>query len=254
MNFKDKFDNSFYDLFVAKNDDPFVDKSDFIADLNKCVNFTQKKFLAVTRPRRFAKTVTADMLELYYSNKYDSKEIFSTLKISQDQSFLEHLNKYNVIFLDMNDIEAILKEKSRNPIFKDDFVDVLCYETILKLKENKEFKKIISKNPSIDDYSLRSAIVEINAKIKEKFIVLIDEWDLIFRDFRDDFDLQFKFVDLLKNLFKAKNLGSCFALVYMTGILPIKKYYSHSFLNNFKEYNMLRPQKFAKYFGFLTMM
>ncbi len=81
------------------------------------------------------------MLELYYSNKYDSKEIFSTLKISQDQSFLEHLNKYNVIFLDMNDIEAILKEKSRNPIFKDDFVDVLCYETILKLKENKEFKK-----------------------------------------------------------------------------------------------------------------
>lgn len=141
MNFKDKFDNSFYDLFVAKNDDPFVDKSDFIADLNKCVNFTQKKFLAVTRPRRFGKTVTADMLELYYSNKYDSKEIFSTLKISQDQSFLEHLNKYNVIFLDMNDIEAILKEKSRNPIFKDDFVDVLCYETILKLKENKEFKK-----------------------------------------------------------------------------------------------------------------
>ena len=97
---------------------------------------------------------------------------------------------------------------------------------------------------------MRSAIVEINAKIKEKFIVLIDEWDLIFRDFRDDFDLQFKFVDLLKNLFKAKNSGSCFALVYMTGILPIKKYYSHSFLNNFKEYNMLRPQKFAKYFGF----
>ena len=81
------------------------------------------------------------------------------------------------------------------------------------------------------DYST-FRIVEINAKIKEKFIVLIDEWDLIFRDFRDDFDLQFKFVDLLKNLFKAKNSGSCFALVYMTGILPIKKYYSHSFLNN----------------------
>ena len=99
--------NPFYDLVSCKDEDPFVDKTDLIADLNKCLDKSHKKFKAVTRPRRFGKTVTARMLELYYSNNYDPKdvkEIFQGLKISQDPSFLEHLNNYTVIYLDMNAI------------------------------------------------------------------------------------------------------------------------------------------------------
>ena len=68
MNLED-ISNSFYSLVSEKDEDPFVDKTDLIADLNKCLNKDYKKFKAVTRPRRFGKTVTAEMLELYYSKK-----------------------------------------------------------------------------------------------------------------------------------------------------------------------------------------
>ena len=109
--------NSFYDLVICKDEDPFVVKTDLIADLNKCLDKSQKKFKAVTRPRRFGKTVTARMLELYYSKNYDPevvKEIFKGLKISQDPSFLEHLKKYTVIYWDMNLMNGFYKEELDN--------------------------------------------------------------------------------------------------------------------------------------------
>ena len=78
----------------------------------------------------------------------------------------------------------------------------------------------------------------------------MDEWDLIYREYRNDEVLQKKFIKLLKNLFKSDSGQACFALAYLTGILPIKKYNSQSALNVFKEYNMLSPEPYEKYFGF----
>ena len=246
--------NSFYDLVICKDEDPFVDKTDLIADLNKCLAKSQKKFKAVTRPRRFGKTVTARMLELYYSNNFDPKEvkeIFAGLKISQDPSFLEHLNKYTVIYWDMNLMNGFYKEELDNNDNKNvNFVKVIKSKTIEILRKNKKFNEVLSKNPKIGEYSLMSAIIELNEKLGERFICIIDEWDLIFRNFKDDLKLQYDFIELLNDLFKAEAAGNCFSLVYMTGILPIKKYESHSLLNNFKEYNMLEPLAYAKYFGF----
>ena len=246
--------NSFYDLVICKDEDPFVDKTDLIADLNKCLAKSQKKFKAVTRPRRFGKTVTARMLELYYSNNFDPKEvkeIFAGLKISQDPSFLEHLNKYTVIYWDMNLMNGFYKEELDNNDNKNvNFVKVIKSKTIEILRKNKKFNEVLSKNPKIGEYSLMSAIIELNEKLGERFICIIDEWDLIFRNFKDDLKLQYDFIELLNDLFKAETAGNCFSLVYMTGILPIKKYESHSLLNNFKEYNMLEPLAYAKYFGF----
>ena len=246
--------NSFYDLVICKDEDPFVDKTDLIADLNKCLDKSQKKFKAVTRPRRFGKTVTARMLELYYSKNYDPevvKEIFKGLKISQDPSFLEHLNKYTVIYWDMNLMNGFYKEELDNNDNKNvNFVKVIKSKTIEILRKNKKFNEVLSKNPKIGEYSLMSAIIELNEKLGERFICIIDEWDLIFRNFKDDLKLQYDFIELLNDLFKAETAGNCFSLVYMTGILPIKKYESHSLLNNFDEYNMLEPFDYAKYFGF----
>ena len=231
--------NSFYDLVICKDEDPFVDKTDLIADLNKCLAKSQKKFKAVTRPRRFGKTVTARMLELYYSNNFDPKEvkeIFAGLKISQDPSFLEHLNKYTVIYWDMNLMNGFYKEELDNNDNKNvNFVKVIKSKTIEILRKNKKFNEVLSKNPKIGEYSLMSAIIELNEKLGERFICIIDEWDLIFRNFKDDLKLQYDFIELLNDLFKAETAGNCFSLVYMTGILPIKKYESHSLLNNFDE-------------------
>ena len=248
---QDITNNSFYHLVARRNLEPFVDKTDFIAQLNFFVDSTSSRFQAVTRPRRFGKTVTAEMLRLYYSKDYNSEEIFANLKISQDPSFLEHLNKYVVIYWDMNDMKEIYDQSLRKgKSKKTNLINVICSETIKKLRKNEKFNEVLSQNPDIDEFSLRSAVVEINEKLKEKFICIIDEWDLIFRNFKDDVELQKQFIDLLNGLFKATEAGNCFSLVYMTGILPIKKYESHSLLNNFKEYNMLEPRTYAKFFGF----
>lgn len=249
--------NPFYDLVSCKDEDPFVDKTDLIADLNKCLDKSHKKFKAVTRPRRFGKTVTARMLELYYSNNYDPKdvkEIFQGLKISQDPSFLEHLNNYTVIYLDMNainrDFETYINPESDHILGVDEFVDFIKYFAIKLLKEKDTLKDFFEKNKFVTNIDLATIIKTLNKELHENFICIIDEWDLIFRNYKDDLKLQYKFIDYLNGLFKAEDLGGCFSLVYMTGILPIKKYESHSLLNNFKEYNMLEPRTYAKFFGF----
>ena len=246
--------NSFLALVKNKSKRPFVDKTDLIADLNSCIDDPSVKLKAVTRPRRFGKTVTAEMLRLYYSKEYkleEVKEIFSGLKISQDSSFLEHLHKYTVIYWDMNDLRRSFRafEGKNHPKVKN-FIDNIQYQSIKTLKENPEFAKIIDEANSEVDLPLGDNIIELNKKLGEKFICIIDEWDLIFRNFKDDLNLQYKFIDFLNGMFKSTGAGNCFSLVYMTGILPIKKYESHSLLNNFKEYNMLEPRTYAKFFGF----
>lgn len=89
--------NSFVDLVAAKDTRIFVDKTDFINKTNALLN-TDGKLLSLTRPRRFGKTVTADMLLAYYSKAYDGQQIFENLKISKEDSFAEHLNKFDVIY------------------------------------------------------------------------------------------------------------------------------------------------------------
>lgn len=84
---------------MEKNGD-YVDKSEIISLTNRFVN-VQKRFICVTRPRRFGKSVTFDMLNAYYSKGCDSKELFSDLKISSLPDFDMHLNQHDVIYLDM---------------------------------------------------------------------------------------------------------------------------------------------------------
>ena len=249
--------NSFLALVKNQSKRPFVDKTDLIADLNSCIDDPSVKLKAVTRPRRFGKTVTAEMLRLYYSKEYkleEVKEIFSGLKISQDSSFLEHLHKYTVIYLDMNDIssdyETYINSSTEHIIGVDSFVDFIQYFAIESLKENDTFKDVIEKSKFVSNVGLAKIVKILNKNLGEKFICIIDEWDLIFRNFKVDLNLQYKFIDFLNGMFKSTGAGNCFSLVYMTGILPIKKYESHSLLNNFKEYNMLEPRTYAKFFGF----
>ena len=245
--------NSFIKLFKFKDSEIFVDKTDFIEKISAKVN-TQNCFLAITRPRRFGKTVTADMLLAYYSKGYAGQNIFDKLEIANKPSFAEHLNKYNVLYIDMNSIkDRYISYKSDKSIYIeaiDDIVDFLQYIVIRELKENKEYAEQINNDPLIGKKSLSSALNVICKYTGEKFIFIMDEWDLIYRDYRKDNTLQEKFIEFLRGLFKSRSGQACFALAYFTGILPIKKYNSQSALNVFKEYNMLRPVPYEEYFGF----
>ena len=248
--------NSFVDLVEAKDTRIFVDKTDFINRTNALLN-TDGKLLSLTRPRRFGKTVTADMLLAYYSKGYDGQKIFDNLKITNNEykaSYEKNLNKYDVIYIDMNSIRddyiAYTEDDELQVKGITTIVDYLQYSVIEELKENEDYAKILSESRKVGKKNLSSALKEICNHTKEQFILIMDEWDLIHRDYRNDTQLQKSFIDFLRGLFKGKKGQGSFAFAYLTGILPIKKYNSQSALNGFDEYNMLAPGDYAPYFGF----
>ena len=245
--------NSFTSLVVENY---FVDKTVFIGKTIERLDSSDRKLIAFTRPRRFGKTVTAHMLASFYSKGADTKNIFSRLNIATDYkkgtdfNYEEYLNKFDVIYWDLNSIKgdftAYQCDASLHIEGIDDLVDYLQFITVLELKQNREFEEKISNNPLIGKKSLKQALVTT----QNKFVLIMDEWDLIYRDYREDEQLQKKFIDLLTGLFKAYDGLECFSLVYLTGILPIKKYNSESALNNFEEFNMLSPEPYEEYLGF----
>ncbi len=80
----------------------YIDKTLLIAQINAVVN-TKQKFVCVSRPRRFGKSMAADMLSAYYGRGEDTSALFDNLKIAADESYREHLNKYDVIKINMQE-------------------------------------------------------------------------------------------------------------------------------------------------------
>ena len=166
--------NSFVDLVEAKDTRIFVDKSDFIAKTNALLN-TDGKLLSLTRPRRFGKTVTADMLLAYYSKKYNGQKIFDNLKITNDEykvSYEKHLNKYDVIYIDMNSIRddyiAYTEDEDLQVKGVTTIVDYLQYSVIEDLKENEDYAKILGKSRKVGKKNLSTALREICNQTKEQ--------------------------------------------------------------------------------------
>ncbi|WP_031579531.1 AAA family ATPase [Ruminobacter sp. RM87] len=254
--------NAFTEIVNNRISKVFVDKTGFIGETIDRLD-SDSKLIAFTRPRRFGKTIMARMLASYYSKSVDSMELFSTLKISDykgqklidnkvtDITYKTYLNKFNVIYIDMNTVDTkyltyLNGEKVKNVA---DIVDFLEYQIISELKDHVPFGPILEK-AKIGNIGLTSALSSIHKSLGITFILIMDEWDLIYREYRENGKLQTKFIDLLRGMFKSSDCLECFSLVYLTGILPIKKYNSQSALNNFKEYNMLRPAPYETYFGF----
>ncbi|MEE1285491.1 MAG: AAA family ATPase, partial [Ruminobacter sp.] len=243
-------ENSFEILVNFKDKDIFVDKTHFIEKMSTKMN-TDKRFIAVTRPRRFGKTVTAHMLLAYFSKEYEGHKIFDELEIANISTYTEHLNKYDVIYIDMNFISSLYKGYLKNNKVSgvETLIDYLEYAIINDLREREDFAECFNKH-EIENTGLLKALSTLRNDLNAQFIFIMDEWDLIYRDYRNDTKLQEDFIELLRGLFKSDGGKACFALAYLTGILPIKKYNSQSTLNNFKEYNMLTPEPFETYFGF----
>ena len=220
----------------------YVDKTRMIERLNQVVG-TYEPMICVSRPRRFGKSIAVNMLAAYYSRGCQSKDLFRGLKISESNTFTEHLNQYHVIRMDMQQMlgEAQNASKSQSEKGMIRFVENMVIEELAE-----EFPEV----PRVKEGSLAAAISRINSKCGVQFIVLIDEWDAVFRNFMNDEQLQKEYIDFLRSLFKGIVAEECIALAYITGILPIKKYGTQSALNNFKEYTMIEPKWMAEYVGF----
>ena len=212
----------------------YVDKSGLIAIVNGTL-FTERSLSCVSRSRRFGKSVAAKMLCAYYDQSCDSRSLFADLEISSDPSFEKHLNKYPVIYLDLTDF---VSQKD------DNIVDRL--EAALLSDISSAYTDI----PIIETDRLMDYLLRVSEAKKQQFIFIIDEWDAICREYAPGTEAMDQYVGLLRRMFKSEKATRVFAGVYMTGILPIKKYKTESALNNFQEYSMVTPRRMAGYFGF----
>ena len=221
--------------FQRVRNSEYVDKSGLISIVNGTL-FTERSFSCVSRSRRFGKSVAAKMLCAYYDQSCDSRNLFADLEIASDPSFEKHLNKYPVIYLDLT---SFIADRSDDIIV--DKMDVA-----LRADIGKAYPDIPGEEGDrLMDYLLR--VVEVTV---QPFIFIIDEWDAICREYAPGTQAMDRYVGWLRRMFKSQEASRVFAGVYMTGILPIKKYKTESALNNFIEYSMVEPVDMAPYFGF----
>ena len=221
--------------FQSARNGEYVDKSGLIAIINGTL-FTERRFSCVSRCRRFGKSMAAKMLYAYYDKSCDSRSLFADLEIARDPLFEKHLNKYPVIYLDLSDFVTRFKD-----------------ETIVRRMDvelTEDLHKAYSDVPVEEDDDLMKYLIRIVEAKNQQFIFIIDEWDAICREFKAGTKAMDEYVDWLRRLFKGGRSSDVFAGVYMTGILPIKKYKTESALNNFIEYSMVTPRKLAQFFGF----
>ena len=217
----------------------YVDKTGMIEIINNRIGTTDN-LICISRPRRFGKTFAAQMLCAYYDHTCDSHHLFDTKKVSITDHYENHINNYNVIYLDISGI-----------ISKMNTINIPIRDVAIRIKKliNQEIQSSFPNLLFHDDVS--DAIIAIVAETKKKFIFVIDEWDAVIREARNDTDTQSAYLNLLREWFKNGNFtAKAVAAAYMTGILPIKKDGSESAISDFKEFTILQPGAFVQYTGF----
>ena len=226
----------------AVNSEIFIDKSEMIGYLN-CVVKTKQKYVSVSRPRRFGKTMAADMICAYYDREADSRELLEKRKISgcapvqaadKEICWDEYLGKFDVIRIVMT---KFFKKK----------ISAADALTNMQRLVIRDYKKAYPDIEYFNENDLIQTIDDVYSEKARQVVIVIDEWDAIFREHPDDKDGQTEYLDFLRDLMKDNRHV---ALAYMTGILPIKKYGKHSALNMFTEYSMMEPRQLASYTGF----
>lgn len=222
--------------FIGYTNGEYIDKTRMIAYINSTIN-TGNRLTCVTRPRRFGKSMAANMLCAYYDKSCDSSVLFENLEIAKDASFKEHLNKYRLIYIDITDFTTRLGDTSK--------IVVNLQEKVIS-----DVKKAYPDCSFADDSDLMDVLLEITSITGEQFIMIIDEWDAMCREMSYDPEIMSNYVSFLRRLFKGSNTSKVFAGVYMTGILPIKKYGTQSALNDFREYSMTSPGPMGGFLGF----
>lgn len=215
----------------------YVDKTGLIDYVNGTLD-TPLKLTSFSRPRRFGKSFAAKMLCAYYDRSCDSHSLFEGLIISRKDSFEKYLNQYDVIYLDITR-------------FISTGADICKVVTDIQLKVIEELKGAYPDCVDDAEQILADALFHVSHQTGRKFFVIIDEWDALFREAKNNKQLQEEYVEFLRGLFKGGTAtDETIVGAYMTGILPIKKYGTESALTDFREYTMIEPLALSEYIGF----
>ena len=230
--FLNKGNGKFAELAASKY---FVDKSGLI---NKLLEKDgTEKFICNSRARRFGKSVTADMLVAYFSKGADSRELFAPLKCEKNKLFVESMNQYDTIFMDIQAQFVQAKIKNQKPDL---------YIGKLLVKELKaEYPEIVSEDDTIAD-----ALANIYNDTENQFVIIFDEWDYPIRELDEGCRERTDYIEFLRGLFKNSDAKEYVRLAYLTGIMPVVRTKGQSAVNNFVEYTMTNPMDLAQDIGF----
>lgn len=227
-------DNSAFQ--AAINSQIYVDKTGLIEYTNRVLGSTDA-YICSSRPRRFGKSYAANMLSAYYSKGSCSETLFSGLDISRQKDFYTHLNRYALIHIDVQWFLANCPDRSQIVRFiQESVIEELRREYVGKLPEN--------------DLTLAQCLSLIREKTEERFVIIIDEWDVLIRERAVSPHVQNKYIEFLRGLFKGTEPTRYIQLAYLTGILPIRKERTQSALNNFDEFTMISAGPIAPFMGF----
>ena len=203
-------DNSAFQ--VALNSEIYVDKTGLLEYTNRVMG-TKQGYICNSRPRRFGKSITADMLTAYYSRGCSSREMFEKLNIGKSTDFLEHLNRYDVIHLDIQWFLA-------NCETPEQVVSVITKAVLAELRE------LYSEALPQEVITLPDALSHIKNMTGQKFIIIVDEWDVLIRDASTNKRVQEEYINFLRGMFKGTEPTKYIQLAYLTGILPCLLYTS----------------------------
>ena len=255
-----------YTLYKSETEKPyFVDKSEMLQELFPLVR-TGNNHICITRPRRFGKTVAANMIAAFFSSACDAKDIFESLHIAEAESYSEYRNRFSVIHISFNELDG------RCASYRE-YIERIEKRLVRDLKREYPDADIDEADGAAD------ALLELYMEDDTaRFIFVLDEWDFIFhQDFTTEKEKK-EYLSFLRNLLKDRPYV---LLAYMTGILPIARSYpadstlksgdfivdasgeslqavfppdasysSGSELNMFSEYSMATEERFSEYFGF----
>ena len=217
--------------------DIYVDKSGMIGEINRFID-KGNNYICMSRPRRFGKTIAGDMLSAYYSKGCDSHELFDGLKIGSLPGYEEKLNQYHVIKIDLN-------SEYQNTEDRENLIKIMTED--IKSEMRTEFPEI---GFAADD-TLARCILKVYAAVKQTFIIIIDEYDVLVREQASE-GLFSNYLRFLNGLFKSATLRPAISLAYLTGILPVIRDKVQSKLNNFREYTILNAVGLSEYVGFTS--
>lgn len=215
------------------NSDIYIDKTGLLNYTNSVLH-TMQKYLCVSRPRRFGKSIAANMLTAYYSRGCQAEELFSKFEIAGSSDFKTYLNQYQTISVNMQEFLSRSEQVSGL---------IARFNRLITRELRMEYPDV----DFFDDSDVIECMQDIYAQKKQVFVIIIDEWDCVFREYKNDKEAQERYLDFLRDMLKDK---AYIHLAYMTGILPIKKYGTHSALNMFDEFSMIDPGPLTEYVGF----
>ncbi len=222
-------------LKMAVHSRVYVDKSMILHELNQVLN-TEDRFVCVARPRRFGKSMAGNMIAAYYGKKANSQPILEKLKIAQTPEFETYLNAFNVIKLDIN---GFYSNSNRN----EDIVPLFTAEV------REELIKAFPDCGIKDSDTLVNCIKRVYVETGEQFVLILDEYDVLVRE-QVKASIFAPYLAFLNGMFKNADLAPAFALVYLTGVLPIVRDKIQSKLNLFNEYTMTDAKLLTEFVGF----